>query len=244
MRHLRFYHPQQLPIGHTVQLNDSAAIHVSRVLRLQMGDALTLFNGDGRDYQCQLQLVAKNSVAALVQASQPVNNESPLNIHLMQGISAGDRMDITLQKAVELGVKHIVPIKTTRSVVKLSAERAQKRLTHWQHIIIAACEQCGRAVIPSIAEPVTLADWLHANPINGDLRLTLEPSATQRLASISKPATNIHLLIGAEGGFTPAELGAASAAGFTGVTLGPRILRTETAALAAVAAIHALWGDF
>jgi 16S rRNA (uracil1498-N3)-methyltransferase len=210
---------------------------------MQVGEKAILFNGDGYDYLAELVVVSKNQVSVKVISSQLVGNESPLKITLLQGISAGDRMDFTIQKAVEMGVSSIQPISTQRSVVKLSAERAEKRLEHWQNVMISACEQSGRAVVPEIAAPVSLAQWFGKKP-TFDLGITLAPTATQSLKELSKPTGNICLLIGAEGGLTDNEIDLASLQGFQPVTLGKRILRTETAALAAIAAMQILWGDF
>lgn len=190
----------------------------------------------------------KNEVLAKVNASKPINNESPLNITLLQGISSGDRMDYTIQKAVELGVNHIQPIATERSVVKLNQERAAKRLAHWQNVVHSACEQSGRAVIPQVAEPKSLSLWLAENLHQNQCRILLNPIGAKRLAEIEKPSlkTNheIQLLIGAEGGLSPNEIAIANKNGFQSIMLGPRILRTETAALAAMASMHSVWGDF
>ncbi|HSH97773.1 MAG: 16S rRNA (uracil(1498)-N(3))-methyltransferase [Methylophilaceae bacterium] len=239
----RFYCPNPLSLGSSFELSDNAAVHASRVLRMQVGEKSILFNGDGYDYLAELVVVSKNQVRVKIISSQLIGNESPLKITLLQGISAGDRMDFTIQKAVEMGVSSIQPISTQRSVVKLSAERAEKRLEHWQNVMISACEQSGRAVVPEIAVPVSLAQWFGKKP-TFDLGITLAPTATQSLKELSKPTGNICLLIGAEGGLTDDEIDLASLQGFKPVTLGKRILRTETAALAAIAAMQILWGDF
>ncbi|MGB7816187.1 MAG: 16S rRNA (uracil(1498)-N(3))-methyltransferase [Methylotenera sp.] len=244
MSNLRFYSPEKLSLGASIKLSDNAASHATRVLRLNVGDVINLFNGDGSDYACELILVKKNEVLAKVKSSVAINNESPLNITLLQGISSGDRMDYTIQKAVELGVKQIQPIATERSVVKLSAERAEKRLEHWQNVVISACEQCGRATIPIVSAPKPLANWLAANPQATSTRILLNPTSSKRLAELAKPTGEIQLLIGAEGGLSNAEIDTAISHGFQSVILGPRILRTETAALAAVSVMHTLWGDF
>jgi|SRR5450830_40085 len=244
----RFYCPNNLLIGNflpgsNMQLPDNAASHAVRVLRMQAGEKVILFNGDGADYLAELTLVSKNAVAAKIISSQTVDNESPLKITLLQGISSGDRMDFTIQKAVEMGVSQIQAISTQRSVVRLSAERAEKRLEHWKNVIISACEQSGRAFVPEISSPVSLAQWFSKKPMF-DLGITLAPSAAQSLKQLAKPAGNICLLVGAEGGLTDDEIDLASSQGFKPVTLGKRILRTETAPLAAIAAIQTLWGDF
>ena len=239
----RFYCPILLEPGHRVGLSANAATHACRVLRLRAGDAITLFNGDGHDYACRLSEVGKNAASAEVLARSAVNRESPLRIMLAQAISAGERMDFTIQKAVELGVAAIQPIASQRSVVKLAGERADKRREHWQNVAHAACEQSGRAVVPQVAAPLAFANWLAALPSH-DLRLTLSPEAPMALPQLPPPTGEICLLVGPEGGLTPEEIDLAAAHGFTPVRLGPRILRTETAALATLATIQTLWGDF
>jgi 16S rRNA (uracil1498-N3)-methyltransferase len=244
MSNLRFHSPERLSIGATVKLTASAATHATRVMRLVVGNSLILFNGDGFDYICELTLVTKNEVLARVNSSVAMGNESPLNITLLQSISSGDRMDYTIQKAVELGVKHIQPIAGERSVVKLNQERVAKRLMHWQNIVHSACEQSGRAVVPQVAEPLSLSHWLVANPQQNQCRILLNPVGAKRLAELEKPTDQIQLLIGAEGGLSPNEIAIASTNGFQSVILGPRILRTETAALTAISSMHTIWGDF
>ena len=240
----RFYCPDKLALGAIVKLPESATIHAVRVLRMVEGDTAILFNGDGSDYLCELTLVKKNEVLAKVKSSEEINNESPLNITLLQGISSGDRMDYTIQKAVELGVKYIQPIATERSVVKLNQERAEKRVAHWQNVVISACEQSGRAFVPQVAMPLTLSHWLANNPSSDACRILLNPVGATRLADLTTPHANIELLIGAEGGLSTNEIETATINGFQSTILGPRILRTETAALTAIACMHTLWGDF
>jgi 16S rRNA (uracil1498-N3)-methyltransferase len=244
MSNLRFFITEDLVSGATVKLTENAATHATRALRLNVGDDIHLFNGDGFDYACELIVVKKNEVIAKVNASQARDTESPLNITLLQGISSGDRMDYSIQKAVELGVKQIQPIATERSVVKLSAERAEKRLDHWQNIVISACEQCGRATIPAVLAPKTLANWFAANPQSEMTRILLNPIGAKRLSELAKPNNVIQLLIGAEGGLTQAEIDLSITHGFQSVILGPRVLRTETAGPTAIATMQALWGDF
>jgi len=244
MSNLRFYSPFDLQLNANVKLNDDAAAHATRALRLNVGDSIHLFNGDGFDYNCKLVSVKKSEVIAEVNTKQNCDTESPLNITLLQGISSGDRMDYSIQKAVELGVKAIQPISTERSVVKLSAERAEKRLEHWQNIVISACEQCGRATVPTVLAPKTLVNWFAANPQSETIRILLNPIGAKRLAELTKPNSEIQLLIGAEGGLTRVEIDLAITHGFQSVILGPRILRTETAGPTAIASMQALWGDF
>lgn len=239
----RFYCPGQLAIGAIVRLPDKAAAHACRVLRLQVSDDVILFNGDGKDYLCQLLSVKKSEVSAIITAMQDMERESLLKVTLAQAISSGDRMDFTIQKAVEMGVTAIQPIASQRSIVKLAGDRAEKRREHWQNVVISACEQSGRAIVPEVAAPLSLANWLGQSP-QATLRITLSPTATQTLQDLPKPTGEICLLIGAEGGLTSAEIDLAATHHFTAVRLGKRILRTETAALAALAAIQTLWGDF
>ncbi len=244
MRKIRFYSDAKLALGAEVKLSDTATAHAVRALRMVEGDQAVLFNGDGHDYVSALISVKKNAVIAKVKESTLVNNESPLNITLLQGISSGDRMDYTIQKAVELGVKTIQPIATERSVVKLSKERAEKRLLHWQAVVHAACEQSGRAFVPQAAAPQSLSQWLAENAHENVSRFLLNPIGAKRFAELEKPGNEIQLLIGAEGGLSDHEIQLASDNGFKSVILGPRILRTETAALAAMASMHTVWGDF
>ncbi len=244
MANLRFYTPSPLALGASIQLSESAAAHATRALRLNIGDDVVLFNGDGFNYSCTLTDIKKNSVTAMVNSAAEVHNESPLNITLIQAISSGDRMDFTIQKAVELGVKNIQPISSKRSVVKLSAERAEKRTEHWQNIAISACEQSGRAYVPKVLAPTSLEQWLSKNPSATNTRILLNPIGAVRLTEITKPTGEIQLLIGAEGGLSQEEIGLASSHHFQSIVLGPRILRTETAALTAIAAMQLAWGDF
>ena len=256
MSNLRFYNPENLTIGATVRLSDNAAAHATRVLRLEISDCIVLFNGDGNDYACAITSIKKSEVLAIIKSFVNITNESPLNITLLQGISSGDRMDYTIQKAVELGVTAIVPIITTRSVVKLSNERAQKRLEHWQNVVHSACGQSGRAFVPKVTQPCTLPQWLATTPLpfKGEgktppIRILLNPIGALRLSELPKPTGNIELrpvelLVGAEGGLSQSEIDMALSQGFQSVVLGARILRTETAALVAIAAMQTLWGDF
>lgn len=247
MANLRFYTNESLAPGQTIQLSENAATHATKALRLNIGDTATLFNGDGSDYKCELVSVKKNQVLATVLDSTPVNNESPLNITLLQAISSGDRMDFTIQKAVELGVSSIQPVISQRSVVKLSGERAEKRTEHWQNVAISACEQSGRAVVPQVYAPLNFSNLflqLSKNSQADDCKITLAPDAANSLAGLPKPQGRIYLLIGSEGGLTDEEIELSKTQGFQTVLLGPRILRTETAALTAIASMQTLWGDF
>lgn len=239
----RFYCDAKLGPGVQLELPDSAAHHANRVLRLKPGDEAVLFNGDGNDYQVKLLRVAKEGVTAKIVDWTTAARESSLQVTLAQAISSGDRMDFTLQKAVELGVDDIQPLAAERSVVKLSGERAEKRREHWQNVVISACEQSGRARVPQVEAPLPMLNWLGAMP-GFALRIMLSPTAALTLHDLPKPSGDICLLIGCEGGFAPMEIKAAESVGFTPVRLGARVLRTETAALAALSAMQTLWGDF
>lgn len=249
MRDVRLFTEQPLAPGALVALEPRAAQHATRVLRLAAGDPVTLFNGDGHDHGGRIETLRREQVSVRVTGVGPAEPAAPLAITLGLGISRGERMDLSLQKAVELGVAGIVPLQTGRGVVKLDQERQDKRLGHWRGIVIAACEQSGRRRLPALAPPQALADWLAEGQPNG---LLLDHRAAAALPDlfpdwreIPPPAgTPVTLLIGPEGGLTPTERDLARAQGFTGVRLGPRILRTETAPLAAIAVIQALWGDF
>lgn len=244
MSNLRFHSPNALTVGQSVPLSDNALAHAVRVMRLKVGDTLTLFCGDSFDYQCALSSIEKKSAQVEVLSRTKVSNESPLSIRLLQGISSGDRMDYTIQKAVELGVTEIYPLSTERCVTKLSGDRAEKRTEHWQGVAIAACEQSGRAVIPHVHAPLALPQWLSQYATPDCLNLLLNPVGANRLAALSKPDHPINLLIGPEGGLSPAEIELATQHHFQSIVLGPRILRTETAALTAIACMQSLWGDF
>lgn len=243
MRVPRFYCAPPLSPGARVTLPPEAAHHAIRVLRMGEGDRLRLFDGSGREFQARILRIEKQTLGALVETELANDRESPLRVVLAQGISSGDRMDYTLQKAVELGVAEIRPIHTERSVVKLSGERALKRLAHWQSVVIAACEQCGRSVVPEVHAVSGFGEWL-AGEAGDACRIVLAPEAETRLAELPRPALPVVLLAGPEGGLSDGEVATARLRGFRPVRLGPRILRTETAALAALAAMQALWGDF
>ncbi len=244
MANLRFFTDSPLALNTDVQLSENAAAHATRALRLNVGDHAIVFNGDGFDYACTLTSVKKNSVTVTITDANAISNESPLDITLLQGISSGDRMDFTIQKAVELGVRQIQPINSQRSVVKLTQDRAEKRVEHWQNIAVSACEQSGRAFVPKVLPPLTLEGWLSQNPYNNTVRILLNPVGAKRLAEIQKPDTAIELLIGAEGGLSQGEIDLAISQSFQSIVLGPRILRTETAALTAISVMQSLWGDF
>lgn len=238
----RFYLDQPLAPGGRLSLPPGPARHAARALRLAVDDTITLFNGAGGEYTARIERIQKDGVAVSVMGFSDVERESRLRVMLAQGISSGERMDYTLQKAVELGVTAIQPIAAKRSVVKLAGERADKRVAHWQGVVASACEQCGRNQVPAVAAPLTLADWLGRHQA-GRL-LFLSPLAEARLADLAVPQSMDCLVAGPEGGFEADETAALHAAGVQAVRLGPRVLRTETAALAALAAMQTLWGDF
>lgn len=242
MRTIRSYIDAPLGIGRQVDLGEQVSAHLVRVLRRQVGDIVVLFNGDGHDYRARLVSVARKAAVAEIVDCAAVERESPLAITLVQALARGEKMDWVLQKATELGVAAIAPVTSERTEVRLGAERAERRMAHWQGVITAACEQSGRARIPALAEPCELA--LHAAQAGGDgvLRLALDPEGELGLAGL--PACDaIELVVGPEGGLSDRDLAMLRAAGYKGLRLGPRILRTETAGPAAIAALQALRGD-
>lgn len=238
----RFFLDQNLASGARLQLPPGPARHAARVLRLNVGDTVKVFNGTGGEYAASIEHIMKDEVLVRISGFEDRECESPLRVLLAQGISSGERMDYTLQKAVELGVGDIQPIAAKRSVVKLAGERADKRVVHWQGVVNSACEQSGRNHVPQVRRPLPLADWLSQRPA-GRL-LVLSPLAPARLADLPPPDGLQILVAGPEGGFEPDEMAALTAADAVPVRLGPRVLRTETAALAALAAMLTLWGDF
>lgn len=241
MRVSRLFVDQPLAPGQTLTLDAAASHYLNQVLRLRGGAAVILFNGDGREYHAALTGLSRQGAILQVERAGRSEPPSALRPHLWLGISRGERMDYALQKAVELGVSSITPLDTPRSVVKLDGGREQKRLEHWRGVILSACEQSGRCRLPELHPPARLADRLGSQR---GLGLLLDPLAALSLPALAPPAADLTLLIGPEGGLTPQERAAAVAAGFQAIRLGPRILRTETAPLAALAAIQVLWGDF
>lgn len=237
----RFHVAAPLEPGAALRLAPDAGHHASRVLRLREGDAVVLFTGDGGEYAARIARLSRDGVTVEVGAYSPIERESPLRVTLVQGISAGDRMDSTIQKAVELGAWSIQPILAERSVVRLRGERGDSRREHWQRVAAAACEQCGRNRLPVVSAAVAIADY---RADDESLKLLLAPEAAVSLRSLGSPATaSIVLAAGPEAGFSPREEAVLVAKGFIGVRLGPRVLRTETAGPAALAALNALYGD-
>lgn len=240
MRTIRLYQPGPLTPGQSVALCEDAANHAGKVLRMQAGEALELFNGDGNNYAAVIIEVGKKQLVVDIQSSSANPVESPLKLHLGQGISRGDRMDFAIQKAVELGVSEITPLFTERCGVKLDAERLEKKREQWQKIVISACEQSGRSLVPPVHPPVTLEKWL--GQTDNCLKLTLDPWTNATIKQLT-PTDRLRLVIGPEGGFSDREVAATTLAGFQPVRLGPRVLRTETAALTAIAALQLQLGD-
>ncbi len=229
--------------GAEFELDGDRARYVGKVLRARVGDVFTLFNGEGPEWPATITRISKSAVSLELGNSVEAGAESPLKIHLVQGISRGERMDIVVQKATELGVKRMTPVLTEYGVVKLDADRAEKRREHWQKIANSACEQSGRTRLPLIDTPVTLKNWFGAKPDAVDAELILVPGAATPLAAIPAPETKICVMIGPEGGFSDTEYKDAEVSGFKAVSLGPRVLRTESAAIATLAVLQSLWGD-
>lgn len=238
----RIHVPAPLADGGELDLPAAAARHVVQVLRLRPPAPLILFDGNGGEYAATL-LPGGGGSRVRLGARMEAERESPLALTLLQGISRGERMDYTIQKAVELGVQRIVPVTTRRSVVRLSAERAAKRLAHWQGVVVSACEQCGRTRLPQLAPLQPLEAALKDGIRPDALRLVLSPDAVAMLHTVADAPAAVALLVGPEGGLDEAELAAAAAAGWRGLRLGPRVLRTETAGVVALAVLQARWGD-
>lgn len=243
MRNPRIHTSAPLQAGQTVTLDDSAAHHVGKVLRMQPGQPLVLFNGDGNNYPSELDEVGKKQVTARVLDAEPSASEPRLKIVLGQVISKGDRMDYAVQKSTELGVDTIVPLTSERCDVRLKGDREDKRIRHWQQVAISAAEQCGRATVPTITPLSTLSDWFEQSRCC-DVRLVLHHRSDQALEQLDHPASGVALLVGPEGGLSEGEIAMAQDQGFRPTTLGPRVLRTETAPVAALTLCQWLWGDF
>lgn len=240
MRIPRVYTPQPLSPGGRIALEAGPAHHATTVLRLRPGECIRLFDGAGMECAGRVARITRQSITVDIERCAAVSRESPLCVTLAQGISRGERMDYTVQKAVELGVTAIIPLHTERTAIRLDNERVARRLDHWQKVIVAACEQSGRNRLPVLLPVASLADWL-ARP-EGGLKLLLRAGAETPLADAPR-ASGVTLLIGPEGGLAETEVVAAKRSGYMPVALGPRILRTETAALAAIAVLQSLYGD-
>lgn len=241
MRISRIYYPFELSTDSSVTLTDDATNHLINVLRAKTGQTLVIFNGDGNEYSAELIEVTKRKAVAHIDSKISISIESPLSIHLGQGISRGDRMEWVIQKSIELGVTEITPLITERCGVKLSKERWSKKHEQWQKLAIAACEQCGRNVLPVLHAPSLFTDWVNLS--TNQVRLTLHPRAEKAFRHISMSPTGARLLIGPEGGFSEQEIYQTEQNGFQTIQLGPRILRTETAAVSAISALQAIHGD-
>ncbi len=243
MSRTRLLIKNNLYTGAELQINAVQTRYIGRALRLRVGDGLMVFNGEDGEWTATIASMNKNSAVLRVGEKRDVATESRLRVHLVQGISRGERMDFVVQKATELGVKRITPVLTEHGVIKFDGERAEKRRKHWQGVAESACEQSGRIRPPLIDAPLPLNTWFGQKTSTGSTELILRPGTGLELSSISPPKTKICVLIGPEGGFSDREYDDAAAAAFTAVSLGPRVLRTETAAVAALAIVQGYWGD-
>ncbi len=241
-RRPRIYLPQRLSAGETYTLTGDQHRHLSSVLRLKAGAELTLFDGRGGEYAATIEEVQRATSIVRTGDYRDVNNDSPLHVRLAQGVGRGERTDYAIQKAVELGVTTIVPLLTRRGVVRLDAQRTQRRLAHWRGIIVHACQQCGRNSVPELCTIVTLEEWLREYECGG-LNLVLDPNSSISIGDLEYGGGLVTILVGPEGGLDADERNAAHAAGFRGISLGPRVLRTETAAVAGLTAVQLRWGD-
>ncbi|HGT4328839.1 TPA: 16S rRNA (uracil(1498)-N(3))-methyltransferase [Neisseria meningitidis] len=238
----RFHLPENLSVGQTVNLPDNIVRHLN-VLRIRPNENITLFDGKGKAHAARLTILEKRRAEAEILREETADTESPLNITLIQSISSGDRMDFTLQKSVELGITAIQPVISERCIVRLDGERAAKRLARWQEIVISACEQSGRNTVPPVLPIIGYREALDKMP-SESTKLIMSINLARKLGDIRQPSGAIVFMVGPEGGWTEQEEQQAFEAGFQAVTLGKRILRTETAPLAALAAMQTLWGDF
>jgi 16S rRNA (uracil1498-N3)-methyltransferase len=243
MRIPRIFTDQPLHAGHEVLLPEQAGEHVARVLRLERGHPLILFNGDGCECDARLTTLAKRAVTAEIVAVRVVDREAPLQLTLAQGIARGEKMDWILQKATELGVARIVPLVTERTEVKLDEDRAERRLAHWTSVLASACEQSGRNRLPALEAPQRLDRWLGSLGNDPALRLACLPEGDTNLRQLPSLDNGAVLVVGPEGGFSDNDLALLDQGRFCDLRLGPRILRTETAGIAALAALQALYGD-
>lgn len=239
----RIFQDVAINLGDVINLDDRASHYLARVLRAAIHDELTLFNGRGGEYQAIIIQITKKSVQVKINAFSPRASESPIALHLAQGIAKGEKMDFIVQKAVELGVKQITPLITERCNVRLDSEREEKRVQHWQGVVTSACEQSGRNTLPQLMQPIDFKSWL-AN-VKTDLGFVLSPHVSEKLPKTNLPTnTSVTLLIGPEGGLSQAEVDAAIQHGFKPLNLGPRVLRTETATIAALSTLQYAYGDF
>ncbi|AYV21761.1 16S rRNA (uracil(1498)-N(3))-methyltransferase [Vibrio mediterranei] len=241
MRIPRIYHPEPIHALGTLALSEDAAGHVGRVLRMKEGQEVLLFDGSGHEFPATITQIGKKNVDVDIQEKVSASVESPLDLHLGQVISRGDKMEFTIQKSVELGVNTITPLISERCGVKLDAKRFEKKLQQWQKIAISACEQCGRNTIPEIRPIMSLEQWC-AEPSEA-LKLNLHPRAKYSINTLPEPVTKVRLLIGPEGGLSAQEIEMTEQYQFEETLLGPRVLRTETAALTAITALQVRFGD-
>lgn len=239
----RLFSPVALVANSELSLTGEQAKYVKRVLRLRADDAIMLFDGNGGQYNAAIKSFNKDRVLVQVGEHHTVDNESPLEIRLVQGISRGGRMDVVIQKSTELGVRRITPVITEFSVVKLGSDRAARRQEHWRKVSQSACEQCGRNIVPEIDLPQNLSRWLEKRDDQGLTGVMLDPGSVDSISSMQVPKSGVELLIGPEGGLSDAERAQCQSSGFRPVSLGPRVLRTETAAVASIAVLQSLWGD-
>ncbi len=245
MRLTRVYTPDLLATDATVMLSAMPSAHLIKVLRLRAGANAVLFNGDGNDYLCEILLAKPEAAQLRVLSSHAAAAESPLKITLIQAICRGDKMDWVLEKAAELGVSHVIPVQSERSEVHLDGERASKRREHWQRIIVSACEQSGRAFVPQVEALQSLGNRL-SGTISASAKFILEPggaSVTGSMFSAQVP-NSLALAVGPEGGWSERDLAQLALAGFSAIAIGPRVLRTETAGIAAISVMQAFGGDF
>lgn len=239
----RLFVEHSLEAGQSVTLSGEQARYIGKVLRCRVGDELQLFNGDGGEFSAQINDISKTAVTVTLADHREHDLESPLAVRLIQGVSRGDRMDTIVQKATELSVRRLSPLLSEFSVVKLDAERSDKRVRHWTAISRSACEQCGRNRPPQIDAPCRFDDLVNETVAEGTVRLLLMPMATASLTRLDIKPAAVELLIGPEGGFSDIEQERAVGAGFQAVSVGPRVLRTETAAISVLTLAQALWGD-
>ena len=242
MRDIRIHQDCELSTGISITLDEKASRHLTQVLRLVEGDELVLFNGTGMDYPARIGSVSKKCVEVSILDALENHAESKLDVHLYQGISKGDRMDTAIQKSVELGVQRIIPVVCERTVVRTSTERSDKKIAHWQNIVISACEQSGRARIPVVAPILDFNSALDS--LTDGQSILLHPNLTDSISNTALDGKRIHLFIGPEGGFSDQEIESAQKSGVKLVSMGKRILRTETAPIAALAVLQARFGDY
>ena len=243
MRIPRLYTPQVFIQGEELSVTGQTAHHIANVLRIRSGAPVSVFDGKGCEHRAIVKTIKRSEIILEIAEAIEARQESSLDITLLQGIARNDRMDFILQKAVELGVKTIQPLWMQRSQARLKGNRLEKRCKHWQGVISSACEQCGRATLPQLGTVMNYSDWMTSKHGRG-LHFLLQPDSDTGLGALQPPAGEIHVLAGPEGGLNADEQLLAKSAGFLGIRLGPRILRTETAALAALAGMQTLWGDF